>query len=657
MSFVYHVGIDTGGTYTDGVLLDVVNRKILKTAKTPTTHHDLFFCIRNILDLILPDDPQSVQLISISTTLVTNAIAENKLRTSGLFLIGYDMEVIKKFGFTSQFSSSIYSVIHGGHTLTGEEQCPLDECSLLEVARTIDHKVAAYAISGYFSPLNNVHEERAAAILVANFDKPVILGSQLSAKFDSIRRATTAGINASLLPVAAEFINAVRQVLTSKKIFAPLMIVRGDGGLMSSTYSRMRPVETIHSGPAASAIGAKFLAGIDDALVIDVGGTTTDLALLNKGRVRIVEEGTSVEKFSTLIRSANVRSFGLGGDSWIRVNEDKKIAIGPQRVFPLGYLQKIYPNHLEDVLNRSSAKLNDRMLEFWLLLRSPDLPFSDERVEKVISLLEKGPLSTHDLLKSTGLKNIRQIDLDDYVNRNIIGKAGLTPTDFFHYSKEFSIWDSTVVDSILIKYANSLGKSIEDLYWEIRRIITEKLIREIIAYLSQKSEVVTNSDQSYSSNGFGEWILKESIHPSQSILNFNISLSIPIVGVGAPASVFLPPVAEFFKTSLVLPTYYEVANAVGAATADVFIYREGEALVKVNNQQVEGFIARTGTEQKLFKTMEEAISYLEADLENRVRREAQSAGSASVIVYRDILERSEQMTRVRVTAMGRPDSA
>ena len=190
----------------------------------------------------------------------------------------------------------------------------------------------------YFSPLNPEHEQRAYKAISSVCDLPVVLGHQLSTRLGSVERATTAALNASLLAVLQDFVIAVRRAMERRQIDAPLMVVRGDGTLMSDEFAARTPVETIHSGPAASAIGGRFLSRLDKALVVDVGGTTTDIALIEDGQVTVSEEGATVGDFKTSVKAANLLSIALGGDSHITWGHKKEVVIGPERVTPLAYL-------------------------------------------------------------------------------------------------------------------------------------------------------------------------------------------------------------------------------------------------------------------------------------------------------------------------------
>src|SRR5512141_1513089 len=144
-----YLGIDTGGTFTDGVLLDSSSGAVLASAKVPTTHADLRVCIADILGRLVPADPAGVRLVSLSTTLATNAIAEGKNRPVGLFLLGYDQEMLAKFKLDRELAAGRVFYIQGGHYLDSQEQAPLDEAALLDAARGALPEVEAFAVSGY----------------------------------------------------------------------------------------------------------------------------------------------------------------------------------------------------------------------------------------------------------------------------------------------------------------------------------------------------------------------------------------------------------------------------------------------------------------------------------------------------------------------------
>ena len=390
------MGIDTGGTYTDGVLLEYNSRQVLAYHKSLTTKRDFSIGIEQVIEGIQIEDPSAIKMVSISTTLATNAIAEGKGKRVALLLLGYDPELIVSFNMARRFATPNYYYFAGGHDLYGREKEPLDLPAILAKVNEIKGQVDALAVSSYFSPLNPEHENRAYDAIASICNLPIVLGHQLSTKLGSVERATTAALNASLLAVLQDFVIAVRRAMERRQIDAPLMVVRGDGTLMSDEFAARTPVETIHSGPAASAMGGRFLSRLDDMLIVDVGGTTTDLALIQAGQVSVSEEGAMVSDYKTAVKAANLLSIALGGDSHIALNRENELTLGPERVAPLAYLAWQYPhiqNQIKVLSRRSRAQVTPDWLEFWFLLREPqnhDLLKTDKE-KKLVEFL--GPRS------------------------------------------------------------------------------------------------------------------------------------------------------------------------------------------------------------------------------------------------------------------------
>ena len=370
-----YLGIDTGGTFTDGVLLDPVRQSVLKSVKVLTTHHDLKICISQIVEHLVPEDPSIISFVSLSTTLATNAIAEGKRKTVALLLLGYDPELVQQFKFQQQFGTNHYFFVEGRHDLNGIEQIPLDQAEIRRITSNIQKKVDAFAVSSYAGPANSSHEKRAAAIISAISPLPVVQAHHLSSELDSIRRATTASLNASLLSNLQDLLDAVQEMLSRRGVNCPLMMVRGDGSMVKASFARQRPVEMIHSGPATSAIGGQYLTGTDAAVVIDIGGTTTDIALIDQGKIQIQEEAATVGSYRTCVKTIKARSFGLGGDSLVAFDHWQNLTLGPERVVPISRLCSQYAEIKRDLFDRLRRKQNlhySDELEYWIYGVSPN---------------------------------------------------------------------------------------------------------------------------------------------------------------------------------------------------------------------------------------------------------------------------------------------
>ena len=623
------LGIDTGGTFTDGVLLDPATRKVIKTSKVLTTHSDLTICISEILENLVADNPARINLVSLSTTLATNAIAEGKCKPVALLLLGYDPELVHKFNFHHQFGTPHYFFIQGKNGLDGIEQIPLDETQIIKIVKEIKEEVNAFAISSYAGSRNAAHEERAGEIIASMTDAPIVEAHHLSSELDSIRRATTASINASLLSNTQEFLSAVQGMLEKKAIRCPVMIVRGDGSIVKAEYARKRPVEIIHSGPATSAIGGQFLAGIDTALVIDIGGTTTDIALVENGKIQIDTSAATVGSFRTCVKTIKVRSFGLGGDSLIRFDRSQNVTVGPERVLPFSHLCTEYPEFKLEIiewLKKKKEILYYDRLECWVLLREPAHPFKDLRMQKAIQLLKQGPWLLPKLLKEVGAVSPVQVNVEELVNHEVIMRAGLTPTDLLHVTGEFSPWDADTARLIIQTIAKNWRIGSEAFIQRIRDIMTHRIAAEVIQFLSGK----TLSDSTLfntRSNDLDRWLFEESLKPVDRNLGCQIMLKHPIVGIGAPAKAFLPAVALAFGAQIIFPDHYEVANAVGTVVGNIMIHKEGEVSPVVEGTVVTGYFARASNMQRKFETFEEALTFVRKQLVDLVAAEALNAGA------------------------------
>ncbi|HEX6302559.1 MAG TPA: hydantoinase/oxoprolinase family protein [Anaerolineales bacterium] len=649
------LGIDTGGTYTDGVLLDYDTREVVASTKTLTTRHDLSVGILNALDALLPGDHGRVKLVSISTTLATNAVAEGKGRPVALFLLGYDPDLVRRFKFESNFAASHFEYIRGGHDLLGQEQEPLDEDSLIKRAAVLKNRVDAFAVSGYFSPFNPEHEERAHSILKQACRQPVVLGYQLSSRLNSVQRATTASLNASLISTLEEFIGAMRVALDQRGVTAPLMVMRSDGALMSATMASNRPVETVHSGPAASAIGARFLSGQDNALVIDVGGTTTDIAILDGGRVTVREEGTSVGAYRTAVRSANIRSIGLGGDSFIGFNVEDRLRIGPARVTPVSYLAQAYPAVAED-LQRLSHRLHKRptpdQIEYWFLQREPKLYLSNDRAREVIEMLRSGPLSLPRILERLGLFHPLQFDGQALINAEIVGRAGLTPTDLLHITGEYAPWDSAAAQIAASLVARLRGWTVDDLIRTVKETIAEQIVAEVVSFITGQT---LERKLAYTPvNDLGAWLFEENLSQRNPFLGSRLFLKVPIVGIGAPAEIFLPRVAELLGTELVTPRHYGVANAVGAVSGGVMVSLEAWVFPQLRNLHVSGYYAQAGAKRQRFPKLEQALDYARRAIAELVSEQARRAGASEPQIEFEQVPDGAESYRVRARAVGTP---
>jgi N-methylhydantoinase A/oxoprolinase/acetone carboxylase beta subunit len=250
-----------------------------------------------------------------STTLATNGIVEGLGDKIGLILIGFQESDLLRAGLRDALRGDPVLFIPGGHDAHGSEVAALDTASALAWLKGPASAVSAFAVAGQFSIANPGHELAVRALLADRAGKPVICSHELSAWLNAPRRALTALLNARLIGIIRHLVDATERLLQAHCIAAPIMVVKGDGSLISAEAARRRPIETILSGPAASIVGASYLTGLRDGLVSDIGGTTTDIALLRDGRPRLDGQGAKVGEWVTMVEAVATHTIGLGGDS------------------------------------------------------------------------------------------------------------------------------------------------------------------------------------------------------------------------------------------------------------------------------------------------------------------------------------------------------
>lgn len=335
------LGIDTGGTYTDAVLYSEHPNTLLAKAKAPTTHENLGVGIGEAISRVLAAgslDPSHISFVALSTTLATNALVEGRGRRAALVMIGFEPAVVERGGLPDALKDNALVMVAGGHTSHGIEAAPLDREALTEAVIEVAPQVDAFAVAAEFSVRNADHELAARHLIRELTALPVTCSHELADALGGPKRSVTALLNARLIALVDELVESTTAVLRGCGVVAPIMVVRGNGSLVSAAFVRERPVETILSGPAASLVGAVHLVGAKDALIADIGGTTTDLAALRDGCFDFDTKGARVGGHQTMVEAVAMSTHGLGGDSEVLLApraRGAELLIGPRRVVPL----------------------------------------------------------------------------------------------------------------------------------------------------------------------------------------------------------------------------------------------------------------------------------------------------------------------------------
>jgi N-methylhydantoinase A/oxoprolinase/acetone carboxylase beta subunit len=487
----FNIGIDTGGTYTDAVIVDMQSRQVIATEKALTTKGHLEIGVANALGAVVKTASHrlaadQVALVSLSTTLATNALVEGVGSSVAALLIGFNDDMIKRSRLHEAIPGVQIISVAGGHEYDGSETCPLDEQAIRsEVADLLD-TFEAISVSANYSVRNSAHEQRARQIIESICDKPVTISSELSDGLNGPLRALTATFNVRIVSLILNLVESVAHAMQEFGIEAPLMIVKGDGSIASAESVINRPIETILSGPAASVIGANFIANLNDFIISDIGGTTSDVAIVKNGWPAINETGAMAGAFRTLVRAIDMRTIGLGGDSEVEINHKGQVILKPNRVVPLSLLCARFP----ELIAQLQASLGEgmglaRAIRYILLPEG----FDKNKLPVGLSTADREFIDKIDLhpkpFDRVVLRASDRARVERLIDRGLVQVSGITPSDAAHALSLQSQWSSegAKLGCLMMARAYSLVSWKED----DTKTATEKFAQKIFNTMVAKS--------------------------------------------------------------------------------------------------------------------------------------------------------------------------
>ncbi|MDE2600472.1 MAG: hydantoinase/oxoprolinase family protein [Rhodocyclaceae bacterium] len=319
------LGIDVGGTHTDSVLMQ--NGKILRKSKVMTDKSDLLKSVMNATQAVTtPEDIKQLRRIVLSTTMTTNAVAQHQLDPVGLIVMSGPGVAHGELPLHDQAK-----FVKGYMNHRGVEAEGVDEDEILALKQEFAKQgVKHFGVVGKFSTRSPAHEKAVQALLDDHAGH-VTMGHQLSGELSFPRRISTAYLNEAVWRLHSQMADQLQSYLKQLGTAVPLYILKADGGTIDVEASRHYPVQTILSGPAATIMGVlPYVPTSHDSVSIDVGGTTTDIALFADGAPLLEPKGVQIEEHKTLIRGLLTHSIAIGGDSHVRV-ENGQLLIGPER--------------------------------------------------------------------------------------------------------------------------------------------------------------------------------------------------------------------------------------------------------------------------------------------------------------------------------------
>lgn len=619
--FKVGLGIDAGGTYTDAVIYDMPSKTVASKAKALSTRWDFTIGIGNALSQLDSALLARIELVALSTTLATNAIVENHGQKVGLLL----MPPAGKLN-SNDIAHDPKAVVSGRLTITGHETLAVDPRQIRRVARSMvaESEVEVFAVSGYAGCINPAHEISVKQVIQDETGLLATCGHELSDILDFQTRARTAILNARLIPLLARLLTDLETVLHDRRIDAPVAVVKGDGTLMSSKMAKQRPVETILSGPAASVSGAQFLTGLQHAVILDMGGTTTDTATIANHIPEICESGATVGGFKTHVKAMNIRTEGIGGDSLIEWHKDR-FTIGPTRVAPVAWLAS-HSSGIDETIefierNLYRYRISSRGLQIIALLKDDNDPKLTPTEKQIIELIAVRPRSIDELTEQTGLLYTGALGLESLERRCIIQRCGFTPTDLLHIKGWFIRWNREAAEKMGNLVAAICRKDLEGMTEKLLKQVGDQLTLELL-----KTQLGQELDLAELEQGpVCRSLVKNALQGGNSNFSVQINLHLPVIGIGAPVHFFLPQAAARLSTKAVIPQNADVANAVGAITSRIVIRRK----IDITSPQTDSYQIVTQAGVKLFRDLEKACTCAKAVLVDQVRGLAAAAGTST----------------------------
>lgn len=600
------LGVDTGGTYTDAVLYNQQGSSLLAKAKAPTTHDDLGVGIGEAIERVLAAgqvDSNAVAFVSLSTTLATNALVEGRGRPAALVMIGFDEAVLDRGGLRAAIGNDPVVMVPGGHTPHGLEAEPFDLDQLAAAVSEIAPRVDGFAVTSQFSVRNAAHEVAARELIRELSGLPVTCSHELADALDGPKRSVTALLNARMIALIDDLVSTTSEVLAKQNVDSPIMVVRGNGSLVSADFVRERPVETILSGPAASLLGAVHLVGAKNAIICDIGGTTTDIAVLRDEQFDCDAKGARVGGHQTMVEAVAMATHGLGGDSEVLLADralGADLLIGPRRVVPLVVTAQHHGDfllaQLKRQFNASSVPQEWSAVFVWPTAQSGGTALDRVETQLLAKIGDQIAAADQVVDGSRDALALRRL-----AARNVVRLSAFTPTDANHVLGTQSTHDAGVAQAgaaVWARRCDHRGKPIVDTPQEFADAVVARLVRQSAKYLLAKAL----EDDGLSESAVESEVVTVALNGAAHTSKLVTGLAVPLVGLGAPAANYCPAIGDVLGTEVKIPDHADVANAIGAAVGQVRLRRR----VIVSSPRRGLYRVHIGTEPDTFFDLEPA---------------------------------------------------
>ena len=650
------IGIDTGGTCTDAVAVDLDTGKVLAKGKTETTRNDLQIGIGKALDALPQELIRDACAVALSTTLATNACIQGKGCRAKLVLFGLPEEYMLRMKAPENYNlrpETVLCVDTNGSADGLRIDEPDWDTLFAERGAWLRDADALCAVELWSDDTGAPCEKKFKVLAEERTGRKCVAANELTSGVNIFARGATALLNARLFPIVKEFVDAAERDFRARGCTAPIMVVRSDGGIMSSLLTMSRPVETILSGPAASVLAGKRVSDSSNYIIIDMGGTSTDVSVVRDGRPVTADEGIRIGEWATSVRGIKVSPFNLGGDSAIRLKEGVP-TLYPRRVRSICSAAEIWPEIKEKLRELLMTRhYNDFPLhEFFYLLKEPeDLSLYTAAERRLLDAVRRGPLLLERLSEEAGI-DIYTLNSERLESEGIIMRCGLTPTDFMHIRGDYLHYDREASLLAARYMLQSLGRPDTEeeakvFAGEIYDLVEAKMFEDILMIALMREfprQFARGVDEQTLFLIRRCWADRNA--GGTRVLRFALGTDYELVGIGAPTHLFLPEVAKALGAKCLLPDNAEVANAIGALSASLNAVVRVEITARFLPEKG-GFIyiVHAPTGSRRVEEKEEAVAYAKAEGTKAAIAEARLRGATGEVRVTTRLEEKRAVSR------------
>ena len=555
MGFV--LGVDTGGTYTDAVIINDKNKKVEAKSKAFTRHENLSEGIDECMNNMPYGLLESIQEVHLSTTIAMNSILENRFDNVGLLLIGRDDAVEYPANYIMTMEAPAKN--RYGHFLS------LKAAEMKKIRKMFSENVDYVVVAS--DETKDIHgiEHRIADIVREEANVGTFCVSDYCDKENHSERIVSAMLTIYLKPVVDNLVKSVKKIMKNHGIQAELMMVNAMGEIIACDEAQNKPLSTMFSGLATSVTGGLSLFKERDFLMVDMGGTSTDITRIINGKFREVRSSSKIGKYTVKEKAIDVQTFGIGGDSHIRINLRGEIIIEPRKVIPICFMSDRYPYLVEELKTCKKPENYDMLtvqeVDCFIGVKDNIVGLtSDER--EIVKYLKDNPHNVF-VIAEKFRRDPDALHLDKLVKTGAVRLISVTPTDVLHSEGIYTVWNVNGADVAIKHMAKQLGMTKDACITKMRSAVTEKLIKACMQGIANFEKQCFDFDESQGAT----FMLERFYGKKKSILETKFEINKPILALGAPTAEWMKDVAFELNAKMVVPEHGEVANAFGAAIA------------------------------------------------------------------------------------------